>query len=208
MIDRGITNNKYLLCLFEQFNESCGIKTINFNDEYINAFSKWLISMRNISKIYQDYVSFLGVDLDDELTKELNKGKYDSIALPTTIIISPFAETLGKQNSELHLFQGEPIILTGSSIKKEQVAGTYITQNVYKMMNLDIFDAIIEKGGQICLDAYGLINDNDRLAKIKRLQKLREKYSQILSENYDTDNGSYFYALTTDYKVLQKVLVR
>lgn len=200
--------NKYLLYLFEQFNESYGIKTIDFNDEYLKVFSKWLRSMRDISKTYQDYISFLGIDLYDEETKELNKGKYDSIALPSTTIISPFADTLGKQNSELCLFQGEPIILTGSSIKKEQVAGTYITQNMYKMMSLDVFDVIIEREGQVCLGAYGLISDEDRITKIRRLQTLKEKYSQILSENYDTDNGSYFYALNTDRKVLKKVLVR
>lgn len=200
--------NKYLLYLFEQFNESCGIKTINFNDEYLKAFKKWLRLMNTISKTYQDYISFLGIDLYDEETKELNKGKYDSIALPSTTIISPFADTFGKQNSELCLFQGEPIILTGSSIKKEQVAGIYITQNVYKMMSLDIFDVIIEREGGVCLGAYGLISDEDRLTKIRRLQSLKEKYSDVLSENYDTDNGSYVYALTTKQKVLQKVLVR
>ena len=104
--------DKYLFNLFRQFNEMQGIEYTNFNDPvYFENFCFWLIEQRKCGKIYQDFIQYLGFDIDNSDTVELRKGKYDSIALPNTTIVSPFASSLGKENKELFVFQGEPLII-------------------------------------------------------------------------------------------------
>lgn len=88
--------NKYLLNLFKQFNDMLGIRTLDFNQEfYKTEFINWIKDRYNYSKIYQDYIQYLDINLNDEETAELNKGVYDSIALTHTTIISLYAKTFG-----------------------------------------------------------------------------------------------------------------
>lgn len=202
--------NKYLLNLFKQFNDSLGIKTLNFDSkEYIEAFSNWIYLMSEYSKIYQDYIQYLGVDLDSSLTIELNKGKYDSIGLSNTTIISPYAETLGKENSELCVFQGELVILTGSKIKRGQVAETYITQNIYTLQELEIFKYFVLNDINMCLGVYGSIYDKDKNSKIQELIEFKQSLNFDTEEYSDVENDIYMYVLrNSNPKKLEKILTR
>jgi len=198
--------NKYLLCLFEQFNESRGYNRKDFkSNDYIEEFSCWIKLMKKNILIYQYYLQENQIDLNNEYTKELNKGKYDTISLPNTSIISPYGQSLGKENSQIYMFQGEPLIINGSNIKREQVVGTYITQNPYSLDNLDFFKYCIENDVEFLLGVFGTITDKDIKTKINRIQRIKSMYDKV-SENYETYNGTYIYTIQNRGKVLNKTL--
>ena len=198
--------NKYLLCLFEQFNESRGYNRKDFkSNDYIEEFSCWIKLMKKKILIYQYYLQENQIDLNNEYTKELNKGKYDTISLPNTSIISPYGQSLGKENSQIYMFQGEPLIINGSNIKREQVVGTYITQNPYSLDNLDFFKYCIENDVEFLLGVFGTITDKDIKTKINRIQRIKSMYDKV-SENYETYNGTYIYTIQNRGKVLNKTL--
>ncbi len=198
--------NKYLLCLFEQFNESRGYNRKDFkSNDYIEEFSYWMKLMKKNILIYQYYLQENQIDLNNEFTKELNKGKYDTISLPNTSIISPYGQSLGKGNFQIYMFQGEPLIINGSNIKREQVVGTYITQNPYSLDNLDFFKYCIENDVDFLLGVFGTITDKDIKTKINRIQRIKSMYDKV-SENYETYNGTYIYTIQNRGKVLNKTL--
>jgi len=198
--------NKYLLCLFEQFNESRGYNRKDFkSNDYIEEFSCWIKLMKKNILIYQYYLQENQIDLNNEYTKELNKGKYDTISLPNTSIISPYGQSLGKENSQIYMFQGEPLIINGSNIKREQVVGTYITQNPYSLDNLDFFKYCIENDVEFLLGVFGTITDKDIKTKINRIQRIKSMYDKV-SENYETYNGTFIYTIQNRGKVLNKTL--
>ena len=198
--------NKYLLCLFEQFNESRGYNRKDFkSNDYIEEFSYWIKLMKKNILIYQYYLQENQIDLNNEYTKELNKGKYNTISLPNTSIISPYGESLRKENSQIYMFQGEPLIINGSSIKREQVVGTYITQNPYGIDNLDFFEYCIENDVDFLLGVFGTNTDKDIKTKINRIQRIKSMYDKV-SENYETCNGTYIYTIQNRGKVLNKTL--
>lgn len=198
--------NKYLLCLFEQFNESRGYNRKDFKSkEYIEEFSYWIKLMKKNILIYQYYIQENQIDLNNEFIKELNKGKYDTISLPNTSIISPYGQSFGKENSQIYMFQGEPLIINGSNMKREQVVGTYITQNLYSLDNLDFFEYCIENDIDFLLGVFGTITDKDIKTKINRIQRIKSMYDKV-SENYETYNGTYIYTIQNRGKVLNKTL--
>ena len=198
--------NKYLLCLFEQFNESRRYNRKDFkSNDYIEEFSYWIKLMKKNILIYQYYLQENEIDLNNKYTKELNKGKYDTISLPNTSIISPYGENLRKENSRIYMFQGEPLIINGSSIKREQVVGTYITQNPYGIDNLDFFEYCIENDVDFLLGVFGTITDKDIKTKINRIQRIKSMYDKV-SENYETYNGTYIYTIQNRGNVLNKTL--
>ena len=161
------------------------------------------------SKIYQDYIQYLGINLELKETAELNKGIYDSVALPHTTIISPYAKTLGKESSELYLFQGELVILTGSKLKKGQVAETFITQNPYTLHELELFKYFILSNIDMCLGVFGSIYDKDKESKIQELINFKDSFDLEIDEHYDIQDDTYMYVIkNSNPKKLVKVLTR
>lgn len=199
----------YLLNLCKQFNEAFGINSPNFDDAcYVEAFNYWLSELRINSQKYQQFVSEIGVDIDNEKTTELRKGKYDSISLPNTRIVSPYGETLGRENSDIIMFQGEPIIFGSNKIEREQVAGTYITQNPYSLRNLSAINYFYEMGANICIGVYGNNSDKDKNKKIAQLEEYKKIFLLGASKEYATFNDTYFYILRKKGKVLGRGLRR
>lgn len=195
----------YLLNLYKQFNEAFGINPIDFTDDYyMEAFNYWLRELRISSRKYQQFILELGVDIDNEKTIELRKGKYDSISLPNTRIISPYGDTLGRENSDIIMFQGEPLIVGSKKIKREQVAETYITQNPYCLCQLDDIDYFYEIGANICIGVYGNNRDIDKNKKIRQLEEYKKIFLPNASEEYETFDDTYFYILRNKGKVLER----
>ena len=201
--------DKYLFNLFRQFNEMQGIEYTNFNDPvYFENFCFWLIEQRKCGKIYQDFIQYLGFDIDNPDAVELRKGKYDSIALHNTTIVSPFASSLGKENKELFVFQGEPLII-GSNNKIEcQVAETYLTQNPYSRKYLEGIGYFGSLGKEVCIGAFGNLTDRDIEDKIRRIRSYGEETLPYLVEDYKTLDNKYFYVLRTGFKQKRNIKTR
>lgn len=201
--------DEYLLNLFKQFNEAKGIKYTNFSDSvYIKYFAEWIKEQELVKERYRDFIEYIGVVIDTSYTVELRKGKYDSIALPNTTIISPYASGLGKENMDIVMFQGEPLIIGSNKIIECQVAETYITQNPYSRRQLEGLDYFGGMMAGICLGAYGNLSDKDKEKRIKQIKEYGEIYLPWLQEEYETLDDKYFYLLRSDYKKKKLVKTR
>ena len=197
--------NEYLYCLLTQFNKSKGFKKIDLNSiYYFEEFSEWLETQEKISKIYRSYLHNFGLDINDSKVAEVGKGKYDSIALPNTKIISPFGETMGKENSKLTICQDKSIIVGPKS--EEEFVGKFITQNPYDDKLIENWELLHFNNNDICVGMYGSIKDKDCKKKIKVLLELK---AHLLGENkleVDTVNDKYIAFLKSDRKKLVKKL--
>ena len=203
--------NKYLLNLFTQFNESTGFKTVDFNDPiYLEEFINWIKMTKGNGNRYQKFIEYLGINIDNFDTTELRKGKYDSIALPNTKIISPFGSSLGKDDEDIIMFQGEPLLVGSKKITREQVAGTYMTHNPYSLYYLNSFDYFYETGINFCIGIYGNIQDRNKFKKIKQLKEYKKRFLPNALEEYEIFNETYFYIIKNkkNTKTKSKILIK
>ena len=189
--------NEYLLKLFKQFNESLGITITDYSDQqYIESFKYWLTELEINSKKYQEFLSFIGIDIDSVDTIELRKGKYDSIALPNTTIISPFGKTLGKSKSNIVLINENPVIINEN---KHQIIecpnGIYITQNPYDINYLSGIPQLSMEGKNYCIGVFGSIYDSDKEKKLKQLSDYKEIYLPSSKEEYEIIDDTYLYTI-------------
>lgn len=203
--------NKYLLNLFKQFIKSTGIENFDYTDyNHQQLFISWITQLKKTTREYQEYLQYLGINIDDASTCEINKGKYDSVSLLSTKVISQFGESLKKENQEICMFQGEPLILTGSKIIRGQVADTYITHNPFDFINMDVFNYFYHHNKGICIGVYGQNYDFDKNSKIHQLKLIKNMISTNLNESYDTYNDTYLYTIygTKHPKIRTRILTR
>ncbi|MBE6149320.1 MAG: hypothetical protein E7170_01180 [Firmicutes bacterium] len=177
----------YLLC---QFNSSKGIDFPNiFSNDYLNEFVHWLYEQRKVMEELQKYFEYYEIDINSSNVAEVGKGKYDSIALPKTKIISPFGETLNKENKELVIYQGEPFIL-GSEFKG-QVVDRFMTHNPYCYELIKKWPLMHFNGYDIIIGYCGFISDLDRNNKLKQISLIKDAMSDECICSYDVINGMY-----------------
>ncbi len=190
-----------------QFNSAKGIKKIDISSEdYINDFAHWLYEQNKALEELKKYFANYDIDINDSNIAEVGKGKYDSIVLPTTRIISPFGETLNKENNELLVYQGEPII-TGSEVKG-QVVDRFMTHNPYYYEQISEWPLLHFNGYDIIVGYCGYVNDLNILEKENQLNLLKQNLEQGCIVNYDTINDVYVCFIKSRRKVkkLSKIL--
>lgn len=197
--------SKYLLYLFQQFNNTKGYTNPDYNSKmYIEEFCEWIINQKCISKYYVDLLSQFDLDINNPEVAEIGKGKYDSIALPNTQIISEFGETLGHQNKELVIYQGEPIII-GSKLFEGQVVDKFITQNPYDCRNLQDWEKLHYANGDICIGMYGRKIDKDFEYKMNILKCFESLLADDSILEYTTIDDKYLAFIKSDKKILRKI---
>lgn len=198
---------EYLMLLFNQFNESMGYKTTyKTSDIYIDEFVNWLRNLKKISNLYMKFANYEGIDLNDDNVIELNKGRYDS--LKNAKIISPFASTLGIKNEKLIVYQGEPIIIVGSKVKKGQVVDTYTTFNPYSDYYLNNLDLLHNSGINICYGIFGKNSDKNRDEKIKHLIEFISKLNEDYIYNIENVDSNYLGIVFSKRKIKKLTLVK
>lgn len=191
--------NKYLLNLFKQFNDAMGIENADiFSQNYWEACTLWLKGLESNSRMYQEFIEYLGFDINSTDATELRKGKYDSIGMPYTRIITPYTEHLEDMH-DIVMFQGEPLLI-GSIILREQVVGTYFTHNPYDLKHLECFDYFDSVGKDYCIGVFGMNDDRDKEQKIKTLDDYGFKFLSHSKVEYETRDNSYFYVVRSKYK--------
>lgn len=178
------------------------------SESYMLEFIEWLYEQSKTSNKYSEFIESFGVDLDCSSTAEVEKGKYDSIALPNTTIISLYGDTLGTDSSKLYIYQGEPIIVSGSNIKKGQVVDMYVTQNPYSRGLISGWDTMHNSGTNLCVGVFGNNYDKDKDEKLKFISQFIEKLSDDYICEYDTVENSYMCFVKSNRKKLVKVLIR
>ena len=168
--------SKYILLLYKQYCDSVGkqydIFNITTDTEFIIYLS--LLTKRTIN--YANYLNYLGLCLTNDTTIELNKGKYDSLGKELVTIVSPFAETLGCQNSEL-LVNNNPLVVMGSSVFIADNCDLFLTHNPIIKQSISDIALLHNIGANVCIGIHGIISDKDRDQKLKMLEACETKMS-------------------------------
>lgn len=211
--------NEYIINLMTQFAMAKGIKNPDINSKlFVDEFANWILEMKQKGL---DYLSFIdSFDshpvIVDGGTAEIGKGKNDSVALDTDItLITPYLSDM--RNESQSIIQGEfkvvestPIILRDSKEYDGSELSRFITQNPYSPQSLSNWENLHNSGlSNITVGVYGDIHDKDLESKIKVIKSLKEKLlDDSYVEDYSTYKDSYFYAISSDRKILRRYLSR
>lgn len=197
--------SKYILLLYKQYCDSLGKHYDTFNiitdTEFIIYLS--LLTKRTIN--YANYLNYLGLCLTNDTTIELNKGKYDSLGKELVTIVSPFAETLGCQNSEL-LVNNNPLVVMGSSVFIADNCDLFLTHNPIIKQSISDIALLHNIGANICIGIHGNVSDKDRDQKLKMLESCATKMSDDIGFYYDTKRDNYYACIKSERKVKRKSL--
>ena len=200
--------NKYLLNLYKQFCDAMGL---TFNPYEIQKFYKefieWIVINKRLIDDYEQFLNSLGYFNEKTIT-EVGKGKYDSFKTIKTCIVSPYAQTLGLENSELFMVGNFPMIQTSESIIKPNT-DIILTHNPYIEMQIRNWIKIHEsKLHDISIGVYGNIHDEDFTEKIKLIEYISNKMNDEQSVDYETDKDNYFCSVNSRRKTKIKILVK
>lgn len=194
------------MLLFNQFKNVKGYKASYLDSEKsLDEFANWLYELKKQTNEYLDFSLSLGIDLTGCDFVEINKGKYDTASCE---IVSPFAETLNQKNSELIVYQGEPLIRSGSIIKKGQVVDTYCTHNPYNMFYFGALDELHNNGYNVSFCVFGKLNDKNKNKKIEFIKNITKKMYDDYIIDYETLGENYYCIVYTKRLVKMKVLTR
>lgn len=170
-------------------------------------FIDWIVHNQERLAIYKDYLTYLGIDFNSNIV-ELNKGKFDSISSDSNMIISPFGETLDREQSNLLFYDKTPIIISNSKISTIPDIDLFITHNPYSIDYLAGMDKLHNIGYNISFGVFGDTSDLDIKEKLKYIKYLKNKISQDYDIEYDTVNNTYMCIIKSKrkVKVLRKTL--
>ena len=200
--------SKYMLSLYKQYCESLGKAYFELNIFTDIDFINWVGTLGDRTKIYTSYLDNLNVGLGNESAIEIGKGKYDTLGKDLVTIVSPYAETLNLQNSEMIINQSVPIIFTGGKVFTVNGYELFLTQNPYDISSLKNFELLHNGGLNICLGVYGCIHDMDRNDKLSMLKSLYDRLNDDIQFYYDTMDELYFGCLKSERFVKRKRLTR
>ncbi len=190
----------YLNLLKYQFIKAKGYPISYLDEKDIKEeFLNWLYTLKKNVNEFSNYAKYLGLDIYNYI--ELDKGVYDTVDSKT--IISPHANTLKKEDSRLFMYQGEPLIISGSNIKKGQVADTYLSHNPYNLDNYSSIFSLCKNGYNICFSVFGNKSDKDIKEKIILFSELKDVGYNLACEDEEFD-GNYCLVLYSKTKKLRK----
>ena len=177
-------------------------KEININN-LDNDFYKWLEQYKNNCINYASLLFSSDINFINPNTAEVNKGNYDSIALPyDTTIISPYIEETVNNNvvnCKFDIRRGLPVY---KNFQKNIYR--YITHNPYS--NFSEIDLINWRymheftDFEIVFGMFGSLYDEDKKKKIEKLELLKKCIIAPFIVQYDTVNDSYYYFLASKTK--------
>lgn len=212
-----MNKNEYLENLIIQFVTSRGIKNIDFESkDFMDEFANWIYEMEQKGLDYLSFIKSISSysDINDKQTAEIGKGKLDSIGLNTSMtLITPYLSDTQSQSqsiiqADFRVVDSTPTILRGNNNAYIGDCGLarFMTQNPYSRKNIVNWEKLHNFGkGNITVGVYGDINDKDADSKIKIIKSLKEKLvADLYVEEYITSGNSYFYAISSDRKVLRK----
>ena len=200
--------SKYILLLYKQYCETVGKQYDKFNIIVDIEFIKYLSFLVKRTIDYANYLNYLGLCLTNDTTIELNKGKYDSLGKELVTIVSPFAETIGCQNSELLICDENPLVIIGASIFTADNCDWFLTHNPIIRSSVSNITLLHNIGENVCIGIYGKTTDKDRYKKLKMLEECATKMSDDIGFYYDTDKDNYFSCIKSERKIKRKVLTR
>lgn len=199
---------KYILNLYKQF---CGARGMTCNpfefNKFLNEFIEWVANNKILTNKYKDFILTLDIE-KEKIISEVGKGRYDSLKLANSKIISPYAETLGLKKSELFMLGSYPLIKKDNGIAMPST-DILLTHNPYEEMI--IYDWVKIHNSHlydISIGMYGNIHDSNFTEKIKLLEDMSKQMDSDYSLDYDTDKDNYFCAINSRRTTKRKILIR
>lgn len=217
--------DKYLKRLIGQFKNATGTNNIDINsEEFIQEFRIWINERKSMEHRYSSFIEYMGVpSVISECSVEIGKGKFDSIALETTIpMITPYYEGITAIDNRIItadfiVYSGTPTILRHYKNRKQfEVVDTryfkrFITQNPYEQSCISNWEQLHNRGHNITVGIFGSVYDKDIELKLKQIKTLSDKLNDnSYVEEYTTDADLYYYAIssTKKVKIKEKILTR
>lgn len=208
---------QYIVLLIKEFITSKNIRNPDIKSElFIQEFTEWINERKLISNNYIAFLSAFDIQLANEpSTVEIGKGKYDSIT--TNNRMSRITPYLDKEECHNLLIKGRlivqgdrPLVLftpTSHPIDLTSITAlTYVTQNPYSKKDIRNWDELYNYlPNSVVLGVYGSTSDKDIESKINMLLEIKDKIHCDITEAYATKNGSYYYAIGKNSKVLKRV---
>ena len=206
---------KYLGKLVEQFKSATGDKEGNLSSSsFRSAFIDWLYERKSMGSEYLRFVDYMDVypSIGDGAL-EVGKTKYDSVVVGTEVpILTPYTE--GFKSDTQRIIRGNltvndsiPLITyerNGRTVRRHLVDPSirFITQNPYNETCIEDWEQIHNEGGNITVGVFGSMHDKDVSTKLEQMKAFREKLERAYKEEFETSKDTYFYAVTTNPKVL------
>ena len=145
--------------------------------------------------------------IDGKNVSEVGKGIHDTLHLPNSKIISPYAKTIGLPNSELFVIGGIPLIQEKGALLYPD-ADILLTYNPYEEMNIINWSKIHNsKMFDVSIGFYGSVHDSDFDDKIELLEKISKKMYEDHKIDFDTDKDNYFCSISSKRKVKTRELI-
>ena len=196
--------DKYLLNLYKQFCNARGIiyNPSNFN-RYTAEFVDWVVYNKKTTEKYREYLLSLSY-IDGKSVAEVGKGMYDSLQLNDSAIVSPYAETIGFQNSELFMIGNYPLIQQKGIIVRPNTE-ILLTYNPYEEMHIiNWFKVHNSKLYDISIGMYGNIHDSDFAERIRLLEEISKRMHDDHVVDYDTDQDNYFCSINSKRMIKER----
>jgi len=196
--------DKYLLNLYKQFCDARGIicNPFEFN-RYTDEFVDWVAHNKRITEKYREYLLSLGY-IDGKTVSEVGKGMYDSLQLIGSVIVSPYAETIGFDNSELFIIGNYPLIQQKGSIVRPNTE-ILLTNNPYEEMQIiNWFKVHNSKIYDVSIGMYGNIHDSNFAERVRLLEEISKRMDDDHAIDYDTDQDNYFCSINSKRMIKER----
>ena len=187
-------NNKILSLIIQQYEKETGLRFTSYEDK---TFSKWLVELKDRSLAYQTYLMDMGINIDTPYCAEVDKCVFDSIAKENTTIISPYGESMNKENSTLILTP--KLMVNNSNGIYQPDIDMLLTVNPYHESLVDKWYKVHNaRVADICIGFHGKKTDKDKVVKEKIMHKISSYLDDEQSLTYETINDYYFMTLASE----------
>ena len=194
--------NKYKLNLYNQFLNSEGVESIHYqSDAFFKEYHHWLKEYKKVLKEYSTYLQNLNINLSSYHVVEVGKGLHDSIVMyPDFQVISPYADTLGEDNSDLEILNNKVYISKYNTLVEPNNIKKFITFNPYFDDNISNWYLIHNSGVDVSIGVCGKVYDRDSSNKIRLVSDIADNMNGYYEENYDLIGDNYIYNIHSKKK--------
>lgn len=199
---------KYILMLYKQYCDSIGKPYDKYNIMTDTDFVIYLSLLKKQIPNYERYLKYLGLSLNSDNTIELNKGKYDTLGKDAVTLVSPFAETVGCENSKLIVYKNVPFIIMGITVYTANNCDLFLTHNPFDEESVGNLIELHNNGANVCIGVYGKNSDKNKEAKIKMLISCEEEMYYDSEFHYDTEGDNYYSCIKSEPKIKKLILSR
>ena len=174
-------NEIYLDLLKKQFCEAYGLRKFdNHSKKYLEGLQEFIKLRQALSRKYNRFLKYMGLDITTNDIAELNKGNADTIIKSyDTLAITPYPIDIEQERLYSSVEPGIKRFITHNPYYKQEI------KTLAKYYNEDEYD--------ILFGVFGKISDKDSHRKMKELLTLAKK---IKDNQYRTgmlkDNNDYF----------------